>query len=60
MKKHKSFYKISKNIQVTYKILEEMMYMHMKSSKNLHRIDKKIMIAIKCRRKIYIFSKKIK
>ena len=31
--------------------------MHIKSLKNLQRLDKKILISIKYRRKIYIFSK---
>ena len=35
-----------------------MIYMHLKSGKNLQRMGKKIMISIKCKRKIYIFSKK--
>ena len=30
MKKHESFYKISRNLQVIYKILEEMIYTHVK------------------------------
>ena len=40
------------------KILGHMIYMHMKSRRNLQRIGKKTMISTKCRRKIYIFSKK--
>ena len=40
------------------KILKQMIYMHLKSHKNLQRIGKKIMISIKCKRKIYIFYKK--
>ena len=44
MKKHEFFSNISKNIQITYKILQQMIYMHMKSRKNLQRIGKKIMI----------------
>ena len=38
------------------KILQQMIYMHMKSGKNLQRIGKKIKISIKCRRKMYSFS----
>ena len=47
---------LKKNVKVTYKIIEEMIYTHLKS-RNLKIIGKKIMFSIECRRKIYIFLK---
>ena len=35
MKNHKKFPKISENLQATYKILEDMIYIHAKSRKKL-------------------------
>ena len=40
------------------KILEQMTYMHMKSHKNLQKTSENIMISMKYRKTICIFSKK--
>ena len=41
-----------KNLQVTHKISQQMMYIDIKSHKNLQRYGKNKMISIECRRKI--------